>query len=55
MAVTQCAQISARYAATAQMAGLVPIIEPDVMLDGDHDIFLCQKVTERVLVGIALK
>ena len=32
-------------------AGLVPIVEPDVMLDGDHSIEVCQRVTERVLLA----
>jgi len=50
-AINQCAEISGRYAAIAQAAGLVPIVEPDVMLDGDHDIALCQKVTEKVLLA----
>ena len=29
--------------------GLVPIVEPEVLPDGDHDIARCQKVTETVL------
>ena len=29
--------------------GLVPIVEPDVLLDGDHDLATGQKVTEKVL------
>ena len=39
----------ARYAALAQEAGLVPIVEPEVLMDGDHDIHRCQEVTEEVL------
>ena len=39
----------ARYAALAQEAGLVPIVEPEVMLDGPHDIDRCQEVTELAL------
>jgi fructose-bisphosphate aldolase class I len=38
-----------RYAALAQDAGLVPIVEPEVLMDGDHDINRCQVVTEQVL------
>ena len=38
MALTDCAYGLARYAAIAQSAGLVPIVEPEVLLDGDHDI-----------------
>ena len=30
---------------------MVPIVEPDVMLDGDHDIDMCQKISEKVLVA----
>lgn len=39
----------ARYAALCQEAGLVPIIEPEVLMDGDHTIERCFEVTERVL------
>jgi fructose-bisphosphate aldolase class I len=39
----------ARYAALAQEAGLVPIVEPEVLMDGDHDIDTCDEVTEEVL------
>lgn len=37
-AVTDCAYGLARYAAICQNAGLVPIVEPEILLDGDHDI-----------------
>lgn len=39
----------ARYAALSQEAGLVPIVEPEVLMDGDHDIGRCFEVTEAVL------
>lgn len=39
----------ARYAALAQEAGLVPIVEPEVLMDGAHDLATCAEVTERVL------
>jgi len=39
----------ARYAALAQEAGLVPIVEPEVMMAGAHDIDRCQEVTEFAL------
>jgi len=39
----------ARYATLCQEAGLVPIIEPEVLMDGDHTIERCFEVTERVL------
>ena len=38
IAVTDCAYGLARYAAICQNAGLVPIVEPEILLDGDHDI-----------------
>ena len=43
------AQALARQAALAQEAGMVPIVEPEVLMDGDHSIERCQEVTERVL------
>jgi fructose-bisphosphate aldolase class I len=39
----------ARYAALCQEAGIVPIVEPEVLMDGDHSIKKCFKVTEKVL------
>jgi len=39
----------ARYAALCQNAQIVPIVEPEVLMDGDHDIDRCFGVTERVL------
>ena len=47
--VTANAHALARYAAMAQEAGLVPIVEPEVLMDGDHDIDVCEEVTEEVL------
>jgi fructose-bisphosphate aldolase, class I len=38
IAVTDCAYGLARYAAIAQANGLVPIVEPEILLDGEHDI-----------------
>ena len=39
----------ARYAALCQECGLVPMVEPEVLMDGDHDIETCYEVTEVVL------
>jgi fructose-bisphosphate aldolase class I len=39
----------ARYAALCQAAQIVPIVEPEVLMDGDHDIARCAEVTEFVL------
>ncbi|XP_072934780.1 fructose-bisphosphate aldolase-like [Epargyreus clarus] len=51
-AIYDTAQILARYASICQSQGLVPIVEPDVLLDGDHDIIRTQKVTEIVLAAV---
>jgi fructose-bisphosphate aldolase class I len=39
----------ARYAALCQGAGLVPIVEPEVLMDGNHSLLRCFEVTEQVL------
>jgi fructose-bisphosphate aldolase, class I len=39
----------ARYAALCQAAQIVPIVEPEVLMDGDNDIDRCYEVTQRVL------
>ena len=43
------AQALARYAALAQENGIVPIVEPEVLMDGDHDVQRCEDVTQWVL------
>ena len=43
------AQALARYAALCQEAGLVPIVEPEVLMDGEHTLERCGEVTEEVL------
>jgi fructose-bisphosphate aldolase class I len=42
----------ARYAALCQESGLVPIVEPEVLMDGDHTIERCERVTERSLKAV---
>ena len=42
-------QLLARYAAMCQEAGIVPIVEPEVLMDGDHSIETCFAVTKRTL------
>ncbi len=42
----------ARYAALAQEAGLVPVVEPEVLMDGHHSIDRCAEVTEAVLEAV---
>jgi len=43
------AETLARYAATCQAAGIVPIVEPEILIDGDHSIEQCAEVSEMVL------
>jgi fructose-bisphosphate aldolase class I len=42
----------ARYAALCQEANIVPIVEPEVLMDGDHDIDRCYDVTEFTLKSL---
>jgi len=42
----------ALYAALCQEAGLVPIVEPEVLMDGDHDLARCADVTETTLHAV---
>ena len=39
----------ARYAALCQAANIVPIVEPEVLMDGDHDMATCERVTKWIL------
>jgi fructose-bisphosphate aldolase class I len=47
--ITANAHALARYAALCQEAGIVPMVEPEVLLDGDHSIDRCYEVTEATL------
>jgi len=47
--VSANAHALARYAALCQQAQIVPIVEPEVLMDGDHNIDTCYQVTEWVL------
>jgi fructose-bisphosphate aldolase class I len=42
----------ARFAAQSQESGLVPIVEPEVLMDGNHTIQRCQEITEMVLRSV---
>jgi fructose-bisphosphate aldolase class I len=42
------AEVLARYAAACQEQGIVPIVEPEVLIDGGHSIMQCEEVTEAV-------
>ena len=46
------AEVLARYAAICQQEGFVPIVEPEVLIDGDHTIERCYDVSEAVLHAV---
>jgi fructose-bisphosphate aldolase class I len=46
------AQALARYAALCQEAGIVPVVEPEVLMDGNHALERCGEVTEEVLHSV---
>lgn len=49
MALVEIAEVLARYASICQQNGLVPIVEPEILPDGEHSLERCQKITETVL------
>jgi len=49
LSIKSNAHALARYAALAQEAKMVPIVEPEVLMDGDHDINKCCEITSKVL------
>lgn len=52
LAIKTNAEILARYASICQEAGIVPIVEPEVLIDGDHDLKTCFDITEQVLQAV---
>lgn len=46
------AEALARYASICQAEGIVPIVEPEVLMDGDHSIERCAEVTEKALYKV---
>lgn len=52
LAILENANVLARYASTCQQNGLVPIVEPEILPDGDHDLERSQRVTEIVLAAV---
>lgn len=46
------AEVLARYAAVCQELGIVPIVEPEILMDGDHEIERCADVTQAVLHAV---
>ena len=51
-AIQANAHALARYAAACQAATIVPIVEPEVLMDGGHSIERCEEVTNAVLVAV---
>ncbi|XP_044007314.1 fructose-bisphosphate aldolase-like isoform X2 [Aphidius gifuensis] len=52
LAIIENANVLARYASICQSARIVPIVEPEILPDGDHDLARCQQVTEEVLSAV---
>jgi len=52
LAIQENAETLARYASICQMNGLVPIVEPEVLMDGDFSIEVAAAATERVLAAV---
>jgi fructose-bisphosphate aldolase, class I len=52
VAVRANAQALGRYAAACQHAGLVPVVEPEVLMDGSHSLARCETVTSLVLLEV---
>lgn len=48
-AIKAGAEMLARYAASCQAVGIVPIVEPEILMDGDHSIEVCAEAAEMVL------
>lgn len=48
-AIKAGAENLARYAATCQSVGIVPIVEPEILMDGKHSIEVCAEVSELIL------
>jgi fructose-bisphosphate aldolase class I len=51
LAIMETVHTLARYASICQSEGLCPIVEPEVVPNGKHDITYCQKMTEKVLAA----
>jgi fructose-bisphosphate aldolase, class I len=52
LATAENANALARYASICQRNGLVPIVEPEILMDGEHDVDTCRAVTVRVLDAV---
>jgi fructose-bisphosphate aldolase class I len=51
VAISDTVHTLARYASICQSEGLVPIVEPEIVPNGDHDIYYCAQMTEKVLIA----
>merc|ERR1711862_700107 len=51
LAIMECVHSLSRYAAVCQRNGLCPIVDPEIVPNGKHDIEVCKAVTERVLIA----
>merc|ERR1712039_50815 len=51
LAIADTVHTLARYASICQSEGLVPIVEPEIVPNGKHDIMYCAEVTEKVLAA----
>lgn len=52
LAIETNAEVLARYAAICQALGIVPIVEPEVLIDGDHTIARCEEVSDPVFHAV---
>ena len=52
LAIMENANVLARYASICQMNGLCPIVEPEILTDGDHDLEACMDASERTLAAV---
>jgi len=54
-AIDECAHGLSRYARICQEAGLVPIVEPEILIDGTHDLETTAKIQERLITVVYKK
>jgi fructose-bisphosphate aldolase class I len=52
LAILENANVLARYASICQANGLVPIVEPEILMDGDHDLVRAMEETSTVLTAV---
>lgn len=52
LAIADNATVLARYAAICQANGLVPIVEPEILMDGDHDLERATVVAQAVISNV---